>query len=146
MILTMLLTCITFQEPLPESPKPKPPVVEKLAASKLVILQSSAILFDGITTHSHLAQGTGWIENRAASPFIGTYPTWNKMIPIGIAEVVACEILARKHPKAKWLQVAFIGLHIVAGSRNLTLQPYKVNNEPPVNAPGPLQSSHRKTH
>lgn len=124
MILQTVLL-LTISQGLPDAPKPKAPVIEKFKPSPLAVAQSAALIFDGITTRQHLAQGTGWEENHVASPFIGSHPEWNKMIPIGIAEVAACEILARKHPRAKWLQVAFIGLHVVAGSRNLTLEPIR---------------------
>jgi len=117
----------------------RPPVVRvgpnRWAAISLIAVQSGALLYDGISTRAckptitH-APGTGTSTDCAeqdplARAFLGTKPTWGRMIPFGVLEVAGSSWAAtrlRRLRGGRWYwwtpQAAFIAAHVTAGIQN----------------------------
>ena len=97
--------------------------------------QTGMVILDGITTERSLKRPqydpinhTLLLPVQESSPIaralLGPYPTWQRMIPLGAAEVVGSAYLAQylKHRgiKAWWLpQVSFSAVHGISGSLNI---------------------------
>jgi hypothetical protein len=97
-------------------------------------LQTGAILYDGITTERSLQRpipragySAGFYiqeTNPVGRSLLGPYPTWNRMIPLGAAEIVGSAYLAQylkhRHSKLWWLpQLSLSVVHGVTGSINI---------------------------
>ena len=64
-------------------------------AMSLVVGQTAALVADGITTRQIIIQG-GVEKNPVARVLIGERPTWGRMIPVGVVEVIGAFYLGQK--------------------------------------------------
>ena len=97
--------------------------------------QTGMVILDGITTERSLKRPqydpikhTLLLPVQESSPIaralLGPYPTWQRMIPLGAAEVAGSAYLAQylksRHSKLWWLpQVSFSVVHGTSGSLNI---------------------------
>ena len=115
--------CVLFNQSLCGAMKNKPVLA-------LAVLQTAALISDGITTRQYLHRG--YVE---VDPFtrmlIGNKPTWARMAPLGMVQVIAGMWLAEhmstsRHAWVKrfrWLpQIAGIAANAAASAHNVTLR------------------------
>jgi len=96
----------------------RPVMAQHLPSQKvLAVVEAAAATFDGVATRQRIKMGD-YEADPVVRPFTGRYPTYQRMVPLGAAEVVACYYLAKRWPKLKWLQVGLAGAHLGAGIGN----------------------------
>lgn len=112
------------------------------------IVQSSAEIFDGVTTRYFIHHCSHCTESDPASRLLlGAHPTWGGMIPMGIAEVVVSTYTYKKlshsphhllRSAAPFVPVGLIGLHMIEGARNIPLKNKYYCADPGYVVAGPL--------
>ncbi len=91
-----------------------------------------AEIFDGLTTRYFIHHCSHCFENDPMSRLLlGTHPSWEKMIPIGIAEA-AISTYSYQHMSrsphrlvraaAPFIPVGLTAVHVIEGARNITLK------------------------
>jgi hypothetical protein len=100
---------------------------------KLGIVQGGAELYDGVTTRYFVHHCKSCVESDPASRlFLGAKPSWKKMLTFGSIEAFATTYLHQRMYRssnsfvrglAPWLPAAIITVHVIEGSRNLTMLP-----------------------
>jgi hypothetical protein len=92
----------------------------------LASLETSSAIYDGVTTMNLQKRGN-FVE---MNPYLGSHPTWSRMVPLGAGEIVATAWLGAKLRRSQgfqrhlwWLpQATAIGLHIFGAVHNSRLK------------------------
>ena len=115
--------CVLFNQSLCGAMKNKPVLA-------LAMLQTAALISDGVTTRQYLRRG--YVEvDPLTKILIGSKPTWARMAPLGMVQVVAGMWLAEhmstsRHVwvrRFRWLpQIAGIAANAAATAHNVTLR------------------------
>jgi hypothetical protein len=115
--------CILFNQSLCGAMKNKPVVA-------LAMLQTAALISDGITTRQYLDRG--YVEvDPLTKILIGSKPTWARMAPLGMVQVFAGMWMAQQMASSqhvwvrrfRWLpQIAGIAANAAAAAHNVTLR------------------------
>jgi hypothetical protein len=96
------------------------------------LAQGGAELFDGVTTRYFIHHCSLCFENDPMSRLLlGTHPSWDKMVPVGIGEAVISTYSYRRlshspnrilRGAAPLVPIGLTAVHVIEGARNITLK------------------------
>jgi hypothetical protein len=96
------------------------------------LVQGGAETFDGVTTRYFIHHCSLCYENDPMSRLLlGTHPSWDKMVPVGIGEALVSTYSYRRlshspnrilRGAAPLLPIGLTAVHVIEGARNITLK------------------------
>jgi hypothetical protein len=96
------------------------------------LAQGGAEVFDGVTTRYFIHHCSLCFENDPMSRLLlGTHPSWDKMVPVGIGEAVLSTYSYQRmshspnrvlRGAAPLVPIGLTAVHVIEGARNITLK------------------------